>query len=78
MKVKALVWLGVPADDYAGATRFFAETLGLDVAFGEAHTMELAAENDDRIQVFGQGHRYFGFYRSRGRQDRFPVRGGRP
>jgi hypothetical protein len=35
------------------------------VAFDETHTMELAAENGDRIQVFGPGHRYFGFCRSR-------------
>ena len=28
--------------------------------------MELSAANDDRIQLFGQGHRYFEFFRSRG------------
>jgi predicted enzyme related to lactoylglutathione lyase len=66
MKVKGLVWLGIPADDYAGAVRFFTETLGLDVAFDEAGTMELSAGNDDRIQVFGPGHRSFGFYRDHG------------
>jgi predicted enzyme related to lactoylglutathione lyase len=66
MKIKALVWLGIPADDYASATRFFAETLGMDVAFDEPLTMELSAENDDRIQLFGPGHRYFEFYRSHG------------
>ncbi len=30
MRVKGLVWLGIPADDYATAVRFFGETLGLD------------------------------------------------
>lgn len=66
MRVKGLVWLGIPADDHAGAVEFFTETLGLEVAFDEAGTTELSAANDDRIQVFGPGHRYFRFYRDRG------------
>jgi len=66
MRIKGLVWLGIPADDYAAAVRFFTQTLGLAVAFDEAGTMELSAENDDRIQLVGPGHRYFEFYRSRG------------
>jgi len=66
MRIKGLVWLGIPADDYVAAVRFFTQTLGLAVAFDEAGTMELSAENDDRIQLFGPGHRYFEFYRSRG------------
>jgi predicted enzyme related to lactoylglutathione lyase len=66
MRVKGLVWLGIPADDYAGAVRLFTQTLGMDVTFDEAGTMELSAENDDRVQVFGPGHRYFQFYRECG------------
>jgi len=66
MRVKGLVWLGIPADDPAGAVRFFTEALGLDVAFDEAGTTELSAVNDDRIQVFGPGHHYFHLYRDRG------------
>ena len=66
MRIKGLVWLGIPADDYAAAVRFFTQTLRLAVAFDEAGTMELSAANDDRIQLFGPGHRYFEFYRSRG------------
>ena len=46
--------------------RFFTQTLGMDVAFYEVGTMELSAENDDRVQVFGPGHRYFQFYPDRG------------
>jgi hypothetical protein len=53
MRVKGLVWPGIPADDYAVAARFFTQTLGLEVAFDQAGTMELAVGNDDRIQVFG-------------------------
>ena len=66
MRIKGLVWLGIPADDYVAAVRFFTQTLGLAVAFDEAGTVELSAENNDRIQLFGPGHRYFEFYRSRG------------
>ncbi len=33
MRVKGLVWLGIPADDYASAVRFFTQTLGLEMAF---------------------------------------------
>jgi hypothetical protein len=29
--------------------QFFTQTLGLEVAFDEAGTVELSAENDDRI-----------------------------
>jgi len=63
---KGLVWLGMPAGAYAAAVRFFGETLGLEVAFDAGNTVELAAGNGDRIQPFGPGHRYFGFYRSHG------------
>ena len=66
MRIKGVVWLGIPAGDYPAAVQFFTQTLGLAVAFDEAGTVELSAENDDRIQLFGPGHRYFEFYRSRG------------
>src|SRR5438046_9587480 len=66
MRIKGLVWLGIAAGDYATAVQFFTQTLGLEVAFEEAGTVELSAENDDRIQLFGPAHRYSEFYRSRG------------
>ena len=66
MRVKGLVWLGIPAGDYAAAVRFFAQTLGLEVAFDDGNTVELAAGNGDRIQLFGPGRRYFEFCRSHG------------
>lgn len=66
MRVKGLVWLGIPVGNYASAARFFTQTLGMEVAFSEAGTMELSAENDDRVQVFGPGHRYFQFCREHG------------
>jgi catechol 2,3-dioxygenase-like lactoylglutathione lyase family enzyme len=42
MRIKGTVWLGIPTDDYAAATHFFTQTLGLEVAFDQAGTMELA------------------------------------
>ena len=66
MRIKGMVWLSVPTDDYEAAARFLTQTLGLEVAVDQAGTVELAAENDDRIQLFGPGHRYFEFYRIRG------------
>jgi predicted enzyme related to lactoylglutathione lyase len=66
MRVKGLVWLGIPARDYASAARFFRDTLGLAVAFDEPDTMELSVGNGDKIQLFGPGHRYFGFCQDRG------------
>ena len=36
------------------------------MAFDAGNTVELAAGNGDRIQLFGPGHRYFEFYRSHG------------
>jgi hypothetical protein len=53
MKVRGLVWLGIPAADYPSAVRFFAGTLGLELAFEEASTIELSAENGDKVQLFG-------------------------
>ncbi len=38
----------------------------MDVGFDEGITVELSAENGDKIQLFGSGHRYFGYYRSWG------------
>jgi len=66
MRIKGLVWLGIPADNYGAVVQFFTQTLGFEVAFDDAGTVELTAENDDRVQLFGPGHRYFEFYRSRG------------
>jgi hypothetical protein len=50
---KGLAWLGIPGGDYAAAVRFFGETLGLELAFDTGNTVELAARNGDRIQLFG-------------------------
>jgi hypothetical protein len=55
MKVRGLVWLGIPTEEYASAVRLFAGTLGLELAFEEASTVELSTENGDKVQLFGQG-----------------------
>jgi hypothetical protein len=36
------------------------------VAFDAGNTVETAARNGDRIQLFGPGHGYFEFYRNHG------------
>jgi len=64
--VKGLVWLGIPADDYAATARFFTGALGMDVAFDEGNTIELSAGNGDRVPAVAPGHRYFGLYRDQG------------
>jgi hypothetical protein len=51
MRVKGLVWLGIPAGAYAAAVRFFAQPLDLEVAFNEGNILELAAGNGDGIQA---------------------------
>ena len=77
MRVKGLVWLGIPAESSAAAVRFFGQTLGLEVAFDEGNTVELAAGNGNRIHLSGPGERYFDFCRGR-RRHRPAARGGRP
>ena len=41
MRIKGMVWLGIPADDDAAAAPFFAQTLGLEVAVDLAGAVEL-------------------------------------
>lgn len=41
-------------------------SLGLELVFEEASTIELSARNSDWLQVFGQGHRYFDFCQRHG------------
>jgi len=55
MRVKGLVWLGIAAADYPAAVRVLRRDLGLELAFDEGNTVELAAGNGDRIQLFGPG-----------------------
>ncbi len=57
-----MVWLGVPTEQYEQTVHFFEQILGLDVAFRETTTVELAAENGDKVQIFGPGNGYFGFF----------------
>ena len=73
MKVRGLVWLGIPTEEYASAVRLFAGALGLELAFEEASTIELSAENGNKVQLFGKGHRYFDFCRPQ-REDRSALR----
>ena len=65
MRGKGLAWLGrASPPETTRPVRFFGETLDLEVAVDAGNTAELTAGNDERIQLFGPGHRSFEFYRS--------------
>jgi catechol 2,3-dioxygenase-like lactoylglutathione lyase family enzyme len=62
MKVQRLAWLGVRTNSYPETIRFFRDVLGLQVVFEEPATMEVVLPNDDRVQIFGPGNRYYDFF----------------
>jgi catechol 2,3-dioxygenase-like lactoylglutathione lyase family enzyme len=62
MQVRRIAWLGVRTDAYDATVWFLHEVLGLQPAFQEPTTVELMLPNDDRVQVFGPGDRYYEFY----------------
>jgi catechol 2,3-dioxygenase-like lactoylglutathione lyase family enzyme len=59
MKILGIRWVGVPADRYEEMVGLLRDVLGLQVAFEDDATAEFSLANDDRVQVFGPGHRYF-------------------
>ncbi len=66
MKHRASVVPGTgrgPRHDRTWASQIVGGALGLELAFEEASTIELSAGNGDKVQLFGQGHRYFDFCR---------------
>jgi len=62
VQVRRIAWLGVRTDDYEATVRFLHDVLGLQPAFQERTTAELTLPNDDRVQVFAPGDRYYRFY----------------
>jgi catechol 2,3-dioxygenase-like lactoylglutathione lyase family enzyme len=62
VRVRRIAWLGVRTDAYEATVWFLRDVLGLRTAFQEPATLELTLPNDDRVQVFGPGHRYHEFY----------------
>jgi predicted enzyme related to lactoylglutathione lyase len=66
MRVKGLVWLGVPTERYRATVDFFANVLGLRVEFDHGTTTELSATNGDRVQLFSPEDGYFEFFRTQG------------
>lgn len=59
MRVLGIRWVGVRAHGYDEMVGFLRDVLGLAVAFEEDATAEFSLANDDRVQVFGPGHRYY-------------------
>ena len=64
MRVLRLAWLGIAADEPQAMSDFLRDTLGLKVEFEQPQTLEFSTAQDDRIQVFGPGHRYFDLFRA--------------
>jgi catechol 2,3-dioxygenase-like lactoylglutathione lyase family enzyme len=59
MKVLGIRWVGVRADSYDEMVGFLRDVLGLQVTFEADATAEFSLANDDRVEVFGPGHRYY-------------------
>jgi catechol 2,3-dioxygenase-like lactoylglutathione lyase family enzyme len=66
MKVLGIRWVGVRTDTYEEMVGFLRDALGLPVAFEEDATAEFSLANDDRVQVFGPGHRYYELFDAAG------------
>jgi catechol 2,3-dioxygenase-like lactoylglutathione lyase family enzyme len=62
VQVRRIAWLGVRTDAVEATVWFLREVLGLQSAFHDPTTVELMLPNDDRVQVFGPGDRYYDFY----------------
>ena len=58
MKVLGIRWIGMRTDSYEEMVGLLRDVLGLAVAFEHDATAEFSLANDDRVQVFGPGHRY--------------------
>lgn len=53
MNVKGIIWVGSVAADLGGTARFFSEVLGMPVITEVSGFIRLAAENGDRLELFG-------------------------
>jgi hypothetical protein len=62
---EGLVWLSIPADDFAAAVRFFGETRAWMWRSMRGTPRNRPAENGDKIQLFVPEAPLFGHYRSR-------------
>jgi catechol 2,3-dioxygenase-like lactoylglutathione lyase family enzyme len=63
MRVLRLAWLGIATDEPEAMSDFLRDQLGLRVEFEQPQTVELSTAEDDRVQVFAAGHRYFDLFR---------------
>jgi len=66
MRVKGLVWVGVPTERYEATAQFFGTVLGMQVEFDNATTVEMSTANGDRVQLFSPDDEYFAFLRGQG------------
>lgn len=63
MRINGLAWLGVSTERYEQTVDFFHHVLGMSIAFQEGSTVELAAQNGDKVQIFSPDHSYFKLFR---------------
>jgi catechol 2,3-dioxygenase-like lactoylglutathione lyase family enzyme len=68
-----LAWLGIRSNHYEATVELLRDVLGLEVAFEEEQTVELALPAGERVQVFGPGHRYHEHFAGSGPVPLFEV-----
>jgi catechol 2,3-dioxygenase-like lactoylglutathione lyase family enzyme len=66
MSVLGIRWIGVCAEQYDEMVGFLRDVLALPMAFEDEATAEFALANDDRVQVYGPGHRYYELFGAAG------------
>ena len=63
MRINGLAWLGISTERYEQTVDFFHPVLGMSITFQEGSTVELAAQNGDKVQIFSPDNSYFKFFR---------------
>ena len=57
MKVKGLIWMGVPTDDFVGTVAFFRDVMGLEEERKEGDFAILRLPGGEAVEVFGPSFR---------------------
>lgn len=53
MRIKGIIWVGSVTEDRTASTKFFSDVLGMPVVTDVPGFSRLAAENGDRLELFG-------------------------
>lgn len=57
MRIKGIIWVGSATDSRAATAEFFSSQLGMQVIVDVPGFTQLAVENGDRLELFGQNSR---------------------